>query len=351
MIIYLFYLIILICLLYCEKYSNRKVIYRTIIPILFALFVGLRGENVGVDTENYYEHFYKYGAYGCFFVEKGFDWINRWLYANNYSASTFLLVLASISVCFIALSIRKKQGNEYTISAFCLYLLTFSYLINGVRQGIAASILLFSVEFIQKRKLLPFVALLLLGSLFHVSVLLLAPLYFICHYNLKDSIYVIIYVLSFAGLFVDFSQYIPSIVFLGRDYSRYVDNIRIEPASSLGYIVTTTLYVLVLILMLKNEMFRKHPVISNLTFIYFVLRNLSFSLPIVIGRLAGYFPWFMFFVYSVMINKKMKGLFGDYYITVVVLLAIHLVLWLHSLISPDNMQIPYTFYWETNSLY
>ena len=347
MFIYFVYLVILLVLLLLERTSRKgKYLIRTIIPLVFTCFIGFRGISVGVDTENYVDHYYRHGLYGADYVEKGFDWINRWLYAQGFSAHIFLFVLSAIAVLFLTLSIRKKEGSEYTIAALCLYLLTFSYLINSVRQGIAAAILFFSTEFIEKKKLVIFLLLILLGSLFHASVLLMIPVYFFAQLKLDNLVYVFIYLISFSGLFIDLSQFIPSFQLFGRDYSIYIDHLRIEDASPLGYIITTTLYVIVFFLMLNHNIFKKYPVIANLTFIYFVLRNLSFSLPIVLGRIAGYFPWFIFLVYSILFNKEERSQFNSVWLAASIIIVFNAVLWIHSLLSPANMQIPYLFFWQ-----
>ena len=87
--IYLFYSIVVILLVGFDHFSKKpRILVSWLLPVIFALLVGLRGTNVGVDTGNYYNHFYFYGKYGCDFVEPGFDWINRFCYAMKWESWT-----------------------------------------------------------------------------------------------------------------------------------------------------------------------------------------------------------------------------------------------------------------------
>lgn len=343
--IYFFYLVTLIFLLVLERNDKpRRKLYRIIIPVLYTLFIGLRGNNVGVDSLTYYDHYYTYGKWGCDFIEPGFDWLTRILYAQGYEANALFVAMAAISLLFLYLALDRLD-RDYSISAFCVYLLTFAFFVNGMRQGVACAVFLYAYKFIQEKKLIPYILLIVFASLFHASALILIPLYFILGYSLPSAWYVVIYILSFAGLFVDLSTYIPEVGFWGRDYSRYAENVKIEQASWTGFMVSSALNVGVFYLMFSNRMFSKLPVLSNLVFAAFVFKNLGFNMPIV-SRVTIYFSWFIFLLYPLLLQKNRRYLFRSRELTVLFLIIINGAIWINGILSTTHKLLPYTFFWE-----
>ena len=82
-----------------------------------------------MDSNTYYDHYYTYGKWGCDFIEPGFDWLNRVLYAQGYEANSLFVAMAAISLLFLYLALDRLDRN-YSISAFCVYLLTFTFFVN-----------------------------------------------------------------------------------------------------------------------------------------------------------------------------------------------------------------------------
>ena len=343
--IYFVYLVLLILLLTIERSNKVLSKYcRIIIPVLYTLFIGLRGKYVGVDTETYYEHYYMFGQWGCDFVEPGFDKINTLCFSMGWGANSLFLICAAITCFFLYLALNRL-GKEYTVAAFFLYLFTFAFLVNGMRQGIACAIFVYAYHFIVERKWFWYIPCILVASLFHVSVLLLLLIYLLRDYSLNNKIYVLLYICSFVGLFFDLSSYLPQIELGNRDYSGYAENVKISQASSLGFIVTTFLNVVILSLILRNKLYQKYPLLVNLVFIAFCLKNLGYNLPI-IGRLTIYFSWFVFLLYPVLYYNANKFCFKSKQITILIILLINAAVWINSLFSSANKLMPYLFYWE-----
>ena len=294
--IYFVYVFFLIAMLAIERESAKfRPIVRIIIPIVYTLLIGLRDTSIGNDTETYYEHYYYYGQFGCDFIEPGFDWLNRIMFSMGYNANHFFIVNAAITMFFIYMALNRLKEKNYTYTAFCMYLLTFTFLVNGMRQGVACGILIFAHRFIEERRIIPYILTILLAAQFHASALILLPLYFLGNRHLTAKLYVGIFIFSFIGVFVDISSYVPSFELLGRDYGTHVENMNISDASSLGFIVSTALNILVLTLALNNQIHKHFPLLFNLVFISYVLKNLGFSIPIV-GRLTVYFTWLGFII-------------------------------------------------------
>lgn len=341
--VYLFVLLILLILERTNKYMSK--LCRIHIPVFYTLLIGFRAKNIGVDTNTYYDHYYKFGRWGCDFVEYGFDWINRYCFSMGWEANSLFLIMASVTCLFLYLSLERFKSKDYTIVAFFIYLFTFSFLVNGMRQGVAVAVFLYAYKFIEERQWKCYVISIFFGSLFHASVLLLLPLYFLNQFHLPGRLYLIFYILSFFGVFIDLSPYLPEIELGNRDYSQYTEEISKSSASSLGFIVTTTLNAIVFYLMLKNKLFEKVPILTNLVFAAFCLKNLGFSLPI-IGRVTIYFSWFVFLLYPYIAYSCRLYLFRSRTITILLIFLINVVVWLNSLYSEANKLLPYSFYWE-----
>ena len=198
--IYFVYIFILSILLVLERDRNLSPQCRVLIPIFYTFFIGLRGKGIGVDTHTYYDHYYIYGKWGCDFVEPGFDWINRLCFYLEWEANSLFLIMAGITCLFLYLSLNKLGRRNYTIAAFFIYLFTFTFLVNGMRQGVAIAIFLYSYWFVVERKWVWYVVSILFASLFHASAFLLLPIYLLNQYHLPKKLYTIIYLLSFLGV-------------------------------------------------------------------------------------------------------------------------------------------------------
>jgi transmembrane protein EpsG len=192
---------------------------------LLTLFAGFRNRSVGTDTNNYIGFFENRSAYNFSntSIERGFlvlEEIARFV-STNYSIFLTLIAL----VCVVSYTyLIKKESLNISISFF-LYLTLGSYLFffNGARQGIAASILAIAFVFLLKRKLFWFVFWVLVASLFHRTVLIMLPFYYILILKYSTFRMFLFSVTSFVGLsflsfFISFFDEVVSV-----RYSAYID--------------------------------------------------------------------------------------------------------------------------------
>lgn len=344
--IYFVYLFLLLLLLKAERVDIRlSRVCRVTIPVIYTLFIGLRGKNVGVDTHTYYDHYYIFGRWGCDFVEIGFDWLNRFFYSLGWGANSLFLAITGISCLFFYLALEKLKGKYYTVAAFFIYLFTFAFLINGIRQGVSVAVFIYAYKFIEERKWYYYIPCILFASLFHASALLLLPIYLINLYHLPGKIYTYIYILSFIGLFVDLSPYLPQIELGNRDYSRYAMDVKVASASSLGFIVTTLLNIIVFVLILKNQLYKKIPLLVNFIILSFCLKNIAFNIPI-INRVSIYFTWYIFIILPYIFYSCRSYLLNSRKFSITCIMLIYFATWFNSLFSDANRLLPYLFYWE-----
>lgn len=349
--IYIIYLIILVVLLVAEsKQAKANNVFRWVIPAIYVLLIGLRGEKIGVDTEVYYNHYFTFGQFGCDFVEPGFDWLNRFCFHLGWSQAPFFIICAAFAVFPVALSLSKVGRKEYSLFMLLFCTTTFISLCNGMRQNMACGLIFALLLFLESHILNKWIAIILyfatfyFASLFHASVLLILPIYLLKFARLSRKTYVAIYVLSFFLISNNISQYIPTIEIGNRDYSNYEDSIMMNAtASSLGFIIVLLKNILILVSILKADFFKKYPLFSNSVFVMLVLTNASFTIPLM-NRINMYLGWFSLLLISFAYHRFNKKENSTNSVLLQALLAIILIVFVYGIFSPANKVFPYEFY-------
>lgn len=205
MIIYFILLAFIMLLLYTTENnkgskSGNLGIYASV--VLLTLFAGLRNSSVGTDTNNYLYYFINRSE--AIFDQKNYEIgflllqnIAGIISENYWSLLTLIAVFCVTAYTFLII----KQSTNVSLSFF-LYITLGSYLFffNGARQGIAASILAIGLFFLIKRKLLWFVFWVFIASLFHRTVLIMLPFYYILTLKYSAFRMVMFSVISFIGL-------------------------------------------------------------------------------------------------------------------------------------------------------
>lgn len=353
------YIVYLLCLLFllkleCQQQNiNNKI--RLVIPLLYMLFVGLRGANVGVDTPVYYEHYYMFGEWGCDFVEVGFDWINRFCYHQGWSQAPFFCICAAFAIVPVSYAVHMRlTRKEYTIFMLLFCTSTFITLCNGMRQNMACGIFFALIVLMQDtnlgkwKKVFIYVSGIAFASLFHMSIFFVLPLYFIRNLKMSNKLYLVMYLLSFIMVYTNVSQYIPDISIGVRDYSRYVGGDMTEQAaSSLGFIVTSIKNLLMLVLLFKIDAFKKYPMYANFVFLMFVLTNIGFNIPLM-SRLTMYFTFFYILLLSKIFSESDPKIIQSKPLVAALALFI-IILTVYGITSPANKVLPYSFTWEDNN--
>lgn len=350
--IYIFYLIVLALLLYRESREGFKYnIFRAVLPIFYILFVGLRGQYVGVDTPVYYDSYYYFGPIGCDFVEEGFDFLNRFCYNLGWSHTPFFVVCAFVTIAPVAVAMFSMDRKEFTIMSMMFYTMSFPTMCNGMRQNMACGLFVGIVYWLSKKEksnkkqFLIYGLVLWVASYFHVTALLLLPLYFLRYIKLHISFYVVFYLLSFFFIFMDVSDYIPILKIGNRNYGYHLESEHfIATPSFLGFTISTSVNLILFSLMYKVKAFKRFTLIANLVFLSFILKNFGFHIAVV-GRLNMYFSWFVYALVAVIFNNYYKE---DFVVKTVmrVMGIIYVALTLNAYISPQNMLYPYQFFGE-----
>lgn len=153
--------------------KNRK-IFCWIIFIVMMLFAGLRGENVGTDTDSYLQIFESDVVNDSNYfqsLEVGFRWLVRGVRFITSNSIVYQSVLAMIPIAFALKYIEKWSEDVYT-SVFCyLSLGCYFLLFNTSRQCLAITLLFMALDFAYKRKWIKSLLIVFLASLFHATAI------------------------------------------------------------------------------------------------------------------------------------------------------------------------------------
>lgn len=94
-------------------------------------------------------------------------------FSSNYQmifVVTSLLIIGLFCICY-----AKYSSNVYLSVMLFLLLSEYYCTMNFIRQSIAGIIALFALEFLKKKKFLPYLMIILVASTFHKSALILIP--------------------------------------------------------------------------------------------------------------------------------------------------------------------------------
>jgi transmembrane protein EpsG len=190
--------------LLCQNPSQQnKKIFCILASVQWILISGLRHISVGADTAQYMNNFERIKTYnwnyvldftrtqiliesdakapGYTFLEKVFQ-----VFCSDYRI--FLLCVAVLFFGTMGYSLYKNSENpalSYILFS-CLFYSFFA--ITGTRQTIATAVVVFiGIELVKKRKLVPFVIVILLMSTVHKSVLCFLPFYWIARIKVNKK--------------------------------------------------------------------------------------------------------------------------------------------------------------------
>lgn len=295
---------VMVSVIFEKNTLNRRAFW---VPVLgLSLFAGIRSYRVGTDTGEYVSN-YTSNLNPSYFqfrsdVEKGYQLFD-YLLLNITHNYFWLLFLTAFFIIFSYLRFVKKYSQDYLLSIIIFITFgTYTFMLNGLRQAIAMAIFLYAIPALINKKLLQYVLICFLASLFHMSALIMIPFYFLININWKN-IYKIIIVLMAASFGAS-----PIIKYMAQDNSRYegyTANNDFSGLVTLGLYIIIALFILVvnIKLKIKDELFGK------LSTLYFL--GVALLIPVsLLGagasgpqRVLNYFTWTLMLILPIIINR------------------------------------------------
>ncbi|GAD90076.1 hypothetical protein VHA01S_032_00260 [Vibrio halioticoli NBRC 102217] len=304
--------------------GNKYFILLSIASVI--LLSTLRSIYVGTDTGIYYRIFQRSDNWQVFFdnislfSEPGFRFV-EFVIKINFNNHVFMLLFVASFVLICTFFVIDKISIFPVLSLICFLLLGFyTFHFNAARQAVAVSLFLLSIPFVLNKQPIKFLAIILLGFLFHKSILLCVPMYYIFGRKLSISNLVII---SLFFLIAAFS--LDSIVsniseFDGR-YSSY-SNSNYESNGSVSvafnFLVLIWLFIAKRINSIQDKLFDMS-IVAMFIACSIGLMSVILSLnPSGILRASVYFTQFMIFALPISIMSFKEGVL----LNVVIFLAI-----------------------------
>ncbi len=195
-----------------------------VILLIFSFFSGVRFD-VGVDHLEYYRSYRQaeYFQYVSSKTEWLFNVLTLFFSNNGIHATVYFGTLAFIQLFFVLMAFKEQK---YILPFLFFTLLTsgaYFMFMNAIRQMIVFSFFLYSIRFIEQKKILAYVGFLFISFFIHRSVLILAPVFFLRNDYFKNrfiilSIIAIALVLSYVDWWNYLINYIEQgIILLGYD--------------------------------------------------------------------------------------------------------------------------------------
>lgn len=244
--------------------NNRKRLrYCTACAVFLILFMGLRSKYLGgTDTFFYcadfdralsamsWELFYRIGA-----EEIGYQFF-VWILAHIFDHSQYLILLTAAFFAISILYLAYKYSYDITLSVILymsIALMVFHW--QGMRQSIAMCICIFAFEMAMKRKLIPFILLILLAASFHRTAIVFAIVYFLI--PIKYTKQKLLLIIGTSMLVIFASERIVSIA--NNLFSMNFNRVYNAVADSGGYIVLFIhIFIIIVTLVWNPEKYENH---------------------------------------------------------------------------------------------
>lgn len=189
---------------------------------MLTILVMLRHESVGNDTRNYIYFFERYAsmdwkAVGKESREVGFSYFNKIVSLFTQTPQVFLAITVIVTTAMIYPTYKRlNTDTSFVIIVFSI-MSTFVMMFSGIRQMLAVGLGFAAYELTRRKKLIPFIIVVMVAMSFHLSAIMLVFMYPLYHVKItKKWLIFVVPVLAlmfllneqiFAGLAVVIEQY------------------------------------------------------------------------------------------------------------------------------------------------
>jgi len=350
MSIYFILLGVIVVLMLIGQRNRTNTVFKVAVSLIFlgmVLVAGLRSRFVGTDTNQYVNSFQSDRVANNSFlsnpssVEIGYLFIEKMSRNLSDNYWMILVVIAVITIFFNLKAIISISSN-YTLSLFIFITLgVYLFFFNGARQGIAAAIYGMAIISLIKGNLKKYVLWVLFAALFHKTVLIALPAYFLIRtkYSIKKVIAALVISLVLISSWVYLIKFFPG--FLSEHYLAY-DN----RGATGAYMLTLFFFIITSFLifvrkfisdMEKNlfDIFLNLTIFHTLIYVVIYLSNEDISML----RLAHYFSFGLVFIWPIVFrNLKMFSSIIPRFIFI----AVHVLFYYIYLIKMSDL-VPYHF--------
>lgn len=300
MAVYFIYWLLIVLFAFLGKQNK----YIRVVPFLLcALLIGLR-QDVGTDFNSYVYFFER--EYDTDYLEVGFTWINRVIHQLHGTYTWVFLIVGTLSAFFIFLSLNRRH-IRYMPSAVLSYIFPFSFLVNGIRQGVAISVFFFAYKYIESRDWLKFALCIGFALLFHNSIIGVIPLFFFAHKHLSKNAYIILFFVSLCLTQLSLDSILAPFERLISMNDRYLALTEKDSYTrgyfSFGLFFNWLLLFIQFVFYLIYNYQKKEPLLFNLFFLSIVFFHLRIASGMFI-RVEILFSWFQYLLLPIALSDR-----------------------------------------------
>lgn len=200
MIFYYFIFFSIVAILFLSRFfTNRKEYVMFFIAVILILIAGFKTIGVDMDSVTYVEVFNSVGSPGSYFTDyqdnSFFEpayYLIPSILTNYFKLDVvwvfFTFAILGVTLKFIAIS----KLTDFAFLSIIVYFSHFFLLheLTQIRAGVASGILLLSIIEIERRNFLRFLLLIVAGMLFHYSMIIFLPFYFLSSKEINKKFYI-----------------------------------------------------------------------------------------------------------------------------------------------------------------
>lgn len=324
----------LLFLYFHEKKSGfykKSKIYEKIAIATVIIFIGLRGF-VYSDFTNYYEFFeYLPNIFNLFEYpyEPGFVIYSSLI--KTIFPNYFLWILINTLVDFYFFILVFKRYNSSLILILCFFIAYQGLGIefNLLRNVKAIILFMYSIKFIEQRKIIPFVLCNLLGITFHYSAIIYLPMYFLLNIEISRNLrWIIIFssaILFLSGqslsfMLIDRLQLDGDIEFIRKALVYTADTSSYK--LSFGFFERTfNICLITYFYNTLNTETRKFKILYNCALVYYIIFMLFSDVLVFIERFPVLFVFSYWIIFSYLFSKRIIKNKSKYILILVLLFS------------------------------
>lgn len=221
--------------------------------LLLICVMGLRAENVGIDTSNYYREFRLIAKNSPFISVNEVAFVSICKFLMKYLPEYWMLIfvfssIICIMVMFRLWDLRKKVSFSLTVVLFLILHLPAT--MNIMRQYIGVSIVFFASRYLEKKSIVKYLVGVIIACCFHMTSIIgvaYIPIYILCSNNIRNK---------FIKLLLVFATFVPGGIYVFFDnidrYSFYFNNLGTSTIG-IGFAIKTLILILFWITCVKKE--------------------------------------------------------------------------------------------------
>ncbi len=273
--IYLFAVLIILIFYLVDHYFYIPFTKEISFLVLW-LISGLRF-NVGIDYNIYSYIYYHPLSTQAAFVEPIYLYVNKILRNLGFSSQSFFLLVSFVTLFFIFRGI-KKYSTDFYLSLLLYVIIAFYFeSMNLIRQYLALSVFFIAYEYILKKNFFKYLLCIIVASLFHLSVLIMIPFYFILRTKFSRIVLLAFVVISLIFSYINIISFLLKYILMFVSDNKYLVYLyNINPAvSNTGLKLIFTNLMCVVFLVFYDRISKKD--VNNYILINFVIIAVIFS--------------------------------------------------------------------------